>query len=333
MAPKKKGDAAPPPEESEDEKEEPVTELFDGHFLFPNGSTYSGQHTKVNDEVCMHGSGELYSGAGGCESFKGTFEKGFYKKGRFTSCAGAVYTGGFRDNRFHGIGEYHWADGRGYRGTWRDGSFHGRGRFINFTFAVDHPYVGFSIDGRFDSAPEEQSRLKHEFMSEYTAELKKSSYFALKELARKATPEQASRVYFVKSLEAAENGKIPPCPEEQYFTGPYLERTALKAPDIQEFVARLEAGGEGKPLLMVNILELKASESAAPWSGFIPADRLKLEQLRCSGQCIEFIDPEHASAQPGAVQHVVLVNVSADDEVSKAKWKVVHVAVVPEPSD
>ncbi len=40
---------------------------------------------------------------------------------------GAVYTGEYEGNRFHGIGELTWADGNVYRGQWKGGLIEGDG--------------------------------------------------------------------------------------------------------------------------------------------------------------------------------------------------------------
>merc|ERR1712226_453966 len=124
---------------------------------------------------------------GGPESFKGLFDRGFYKVGRFTSANGAVYTGCFRNNVFHGSGEYAWPDGRVYRGMWKDGRMYGRGQFLNFHWGADKAFTGFSFQGSYTSAPRDQQTAKDAFMKEYGGECIQSASAALHAMAAQAT--------------------------------------------------------------------------------------------------------------------------------------------------
>merc|ERR1712060_889235 len=110
------------------------------------------------------------------------------KVGTFKSCNGALYVGHFRNNLFHGPGEYSWPDGRKYKGMWKSGYMHGHGQFNNFSFGVDRFFKGFSIDGRFSSSREEQEMAKQAFLAEYATEYIRSATVALSEIAGKMAP-------------------------------------------------------------------------------------------------------------------------------------------------
>jgi hypothetical protein len=48
-------------------------------------------------------------------------------KGLFKWNDQSYYTGDFKDENFHGYGEYYWPDGRIYKGTWANGVMEGQG--------------------------------------------------------------------------------------------------------------------------------------------------------------------------------------------------------------
>merc|ERR1712217_499812 len=98
--------------------------------------------------------------------------------------------------------------------------------------------------------------------------------------------------------------------------GPFPEATILQQAGLQAVASRLEADAE-RPLAP-DILEERTPAS----SRFEREKRLLREQLQVVGQCVEFVVPD---AEAGAVSLVVLVNVSREYDVAKARWKVVHV--------
>eukprot|EP00435_Cladocopium_sp_Y103_P059184 s709_g21.t1 len=195
MAPKK---AAPEPVE-EDVKEEPPPEIHQGDFVFPDGSTYSGQYMKKGESISMHGDGVMQSGP---ETFEGSFDNGMYKMGRYCSCSGAVYTGNYRNNKFHGVGDYRWPDGREYRGTWKDGYMHGYGMYLYFSVGADKRFMGFSMNGKFASGAVEQEEAKRAFLQEYGTQCVQSAAAALREMAEKATADGVPSDFLVPKDEA-----------------------------------------------------------------------------------------------------------------------------------
>jgi len=82
---------------------------LDGEFVFPDGSEYRGQYFWKGEKASMHGKGRLQIGS---DVFEGTFANGLYQVGKYTSCSGTVYDGSFRNNQFHGLGQFLWPDGR-----------------------------------------------------------------------------------------------------------------------------------------------------------------------------------------------------------------------------
>jgi len=319
MAPKKAA-AAPPPVEEDIPPPEPIGEILDGDFIFQDGSTYTGEYLKVNDDICLHGVGSLITGP---ESFSGTFEKGLYKEGKFTACSGAVYDGAFRENQFHGRGEYTWPDGRAFKGMWKDGFMNGRGTFLNFSFGVDKLYQGFCIDGRYASNREEQDQMKQKFLADYRGSHVASAVAALKELAEKTPPDApAPKVFFVPAPPAEGEEEKPEAVAEreaiieEIVIGPFAEPVAVQQAAIQALVARLEPGAE-------NSLEPIVLEERYQRGSYLgEARRLKREQLQIAGQCIEL---SVSDAEAGQIKRLVIVNTCQEYEVEKAKWKVIHV--------
>jgi len=311
MAPKKKveevvADEPPPP------PPEPVGETLEGDFVFQDGSTYAGQYLKINEDVSLDGTGTLITGP---ESFRGTFEKGFYKEGKFTACSGAVYTGAFLNNLFHGLGEYKWPDGRIYKGTWRNGFMYGRGKFENFSFGAEKVHTGFSIDGHFASNREEQEEMKRQFLDEYCGEHTRSASAALKDLASRATAEGSPRDLFVPAVEPDDGPEVAAerTAVMEIVDGPFPAASAYTQPALQAFIARMEEGAE-KPLVITVVEEKGLCQS-------FDGRRLKREQLQTVGQCIMFSAPD---AEVGALALVTFVNVSKEYDVTKARWKLVY---------
>lgn len=306
--PPKKAVEAPPAEEASSPPPEPAAEQLDGEFLFQDGSTYSGQYQRVGEDVCLHGQGVLVTGP---ESFKGTFERGCYKEGKYTACSGAVYVGGFRDNLFNGFGEYHWPNGRTYKGTWKDGFMHGRGLFLNFSYGVDKLFTGFSVNGRYSSNREEQDALKRRFLEEYGGIVGRSAGAALAEAAADL------KSFLVPA--APTDGEEPDAERRaalEIVDGPFPEEGATTPEALQAFAAHLEEGSE-RPLA-INVME----ERSLPTGGFDAPARLLRDQLQHAGQCVAFSLP---GAEAGGLALVVLVNVSKEYDPASARWKVVHV--------
>ena len=59
---------------------------------------------------------------------------------------GDIYVGEFRDDQFHGQGNYIWQDGELYVGEWKDGDFHGQG---TYTFLDGATNEGIFENGEF----------------------------------------------------------------------------------------------------------------------------------------------------------------------------------------
>eukprot|EP00929_Paragymnodinium_shiwhaense_P096900 TRINITY_DN5863_c0_g1_i1.p1 TRINITY_DN5863_c0_g1~~TRINITY_DN5863_c0_g1_i1.p1 ORF type:complete len:323 (+),score=75.24 TRINITY_DN5863_c0_g1_i1:86-1054(+) len=308
--------AASPTPDDEPKKEEPVSVQLEGDFVFKDGSTYSGQYLKIGEDIFMHGDGELATGP---EQFKGLFDNGAYKSGKYTACSGATYEGAFRNGVYHGYGEYNWPDGRAYKGTWKEGYMHGRGAFLNFSFGVDNRYVGFCLDGRYSSNREEQEEMKQTFLSEYFSDYTSSASLALKDLAARASPEGGPKDFFSPAPAAEGEEESPDAAAErasmaELLDGPQVEPAALQQAALQAFAARLEEGAE-KPL------SPKVYEDRRQAGTCLNMQRLKHQQLQHVGQCVEFSAPD---AEPGSLAVVVLINVSREYDVAKAKWKVAH---------
>jgi len=311
MGPKKPPEPEPVQEEK---KEEPPPEILQGEFVFPDGSTYSGQYMKKGDSICLHGEGKLNSGP---ERYEGTFANGMYKVGTFTSCSGGVYNGNFRDNKYHGVGNYKWPEGREYRGTWKDGYMHGMGMFLNFSVGQDKRFVGFSLHGQFSSGVKEQEKAKKAFLEEYGGQCTQSASAALRDLAERATADGAPAEYLVPQGQQPEQ-QAEKATTEEIVTGPFADGAAASQALLQAFVARLAEGAE-QPL------EVSVYDGLDEKPRF-DKQRLQRPQLQMVGQAVEFFAPQ---AEAGALKMLVLVNVSSDYDVEGAKWKLVHCEVVP----
>lgn len=327
----------PKVEEPKEDEEESIGELLQGEFIFQDGSTYTGQYLKTGEAVCLHGEGLLKTGP---ESFQGVFEKGAYKVGRYTSCTGAVYSGHFRENRFHGVGEYTWPMGKGehptppprvYRGLWREGYMHGCGEFLNFSIGADKAFSGFALRGEFKSGKQEQEEAARAFKEEYASECKASASAALRDLAERAHPERgATRDYVVPPL--GPDG-LPP-PEESPRAAAdraaaedavlrcdngFPEAAVLVQASAQAFAARLAENAE-RPL------QVTVFEDRAGLCGHFEVQRLRRPQLQHAGQAVGFVAFD---AEPGAISVLVLANTSAEFDLARATWKVVHCEVLP----
>eukprot|EP00441_Pelagodinium_beii_P016170 CAMPEP_0197653138 /NCGR_PEP_ID=MMETSP1338-20131121/34875_1 /TAXON_ID=43686 ORGANISM="Pelagodinium beii, Strain RCC1491" /NCGR_SAMPLE_ID=MMETSP1338 /ASSEMBLY_ACC=CAM_ASM_000754 /LENGTH=303 /DNA_ID=CAMNT_0043228157 /DNA_START=66 /DNA_END=974 /DNA_ORIENTATION=+ len=301
----KKAAAAPEPAgdaEKEAAPEEPAEQL-QGDFVFQDGSTYSGQYLKKGDAVHLHGEGLLLTGP---ESYEGTFENGLYKVGKYTSCSGAVYSGNFKGNKFHGVGNYCWPDGREYRGTWNNGDMHGLGTYLNFSVGADKRFVGFSNRGQFASGAREQEEAKKSFLAEYGGQCISSASAALRDIAARATGDGAPAEFLVpQGQEPEQMAERTAC--EDIFSGPLPEVSATAQAPMQAFAARLDA----EVPLEVSVY------NGLGGSTRIDGQRLRRPQLQVVGQAVEFFASE---AEAGALQLVVLVNVSSEYDVESAKW-------------
>lgn len=334
-AAKKKGKKdAPPAEEAavqnETKPEEDLGEMMEGHFLFPDNSSYDGQYLKKGEDVCLHGKGRLVSGP---ETFDGEFERGGYKRGTYTSPNGAVYVGNFRHNQFHGFGEYTWPDPgttpRMYKGMWRDGVMHGRGRFRNFTFGTDTVFEGFAYRGSFASTRETQDVAKRNFLEEYGAEYTRSATEALQTLAQKA--EAAGGVakdFLIPSAPAQGEAEETPSvlgdreAAEEVFGGIFPDKDAVVPAALGTLAATFTAEAERPGRVVV----VEEAEQDARYAGA----KLKRTQLEHIGQAIEMHAPD--GVEPGQIAFLVLGNVSQKYDAAEAKWKLIHCEIVPAPA-
>mmetsp|Transcript_62774 Transcript_62774/g.194840 ORF Transcript_62774/g.194840 Transcript_62774/m.194840 type:complete len:353 (-) Transcript_62774:135-1193(-) len=340
----KKG-ATPEPAKEEEEpavQQEPPTEQLEGDFVFPDGSEYSGQYLKKGEDVCFHGEGLFQSGP---EAFKGTFEHGHYKKGKYTGCNGSVYSGSFCRGLYNGQGTYTWPDGRKiYRGMWKDGRMHGKGEYENFSFGVDRLIRGFSVHGSFHSGIADQEEAKEAFLAEYTAVYTASALAALRRAV--ATMEEAAVPAGPKGAPA---GAAPPKlpaeflvpaappegePEdpsaaaerlavEQLVAGPFPEAAAFSMTTLKAFIALFPEAGEqaGKATVYEDRGQCQHFDGA----------RLKCEQLEHVGQGVELHSPQEAEV--GSLSVLVLVNVSTEYDVQQMRWKIVLCEDVPPPDE
>lgn len=307
--------AAPVEEEKPAPPPEPVGEQLEGEFVFQDGATYVGQYWKANEEVSLHGYGTLVTGP---ESFRGSFEKGEYKEGKYVACGGAVYTGAFRDNLFHGVGEYEWPDGRAYKGMWKDGLMHGWGQCLNFSFGAEKAHTGFAMEGRFASSREEQEELKRRYLDAYCAEHVQSAGNALKDLAARTTPDGAPREYLVPARPSEEEEEAAEAVAErvavaEVVDGPFPDASAIQQAVLQAFAARFAEQEVEKPLTII-VFEDKVQLSR------FDGRRLKREQLQHAGQAVEF---RASDAEAGSLALLVLVNVSTEYDAGMARWKLV----------
>mmetsp|Transcript_58761 Transcript_58761/g.137591 ORF Transcript_58761/g.137591 Transcript_58761/m.137591 type:complete len:324 (-) Transcript_58761:152-1123(-) len=319
MPPKKP--QAPEPAE-EEVKEEPPPEILQGDFVFPDGSTYSGHYLKKGESIAMHGDGLLQSGP---QTFEGSFDNGMYKMGRYSSCSGAVYTGNFRNNQFHGVGDYKWPDGREYRGTWKDGYMHGYGMYLYFSVGADKRFMGFSMNGKFASGAVEQEEAKRAFLQEYGTQCVHSATAALRELAEKAVDGVPADFLITKDSDAKSDKA-----GEDMVAGPFPEAATATQASLQSFAARLFAEEQSLQVCMYTGLSDKKLtlplNEAAAFSCLgteeirMDRQRLKRQQLQVAGQAVEF----STEAEAGALRLLVLVNTAPDFEWEAAKWKLVH---------
>eukprot|EP00747_Dinoflagellata_sp_TGD_P183361 gnl/TRDRNA2_/TRDRNA2_38191_c0_seq1.p1 gnl/TRDRNA2_/TRDRNA2_38191_c0~~gnl/TRDRNA2_/TRDRNA2_38191_c0_seq1.p1 ORF type:complete len:316 (+),score=93.33 gnl/TRDRNA2_/TRDRNA2_38191_c0_seq1:95-1042(+) len=312
MAPKKAAASPePPPPDENKQVEEPQGEILDGKFTFQDGATYEGEYMKKGDDICLHGEGWLISGP---EQFKGLFEKGLYKEGKYTSCNGAVYNGSFNKNIFHGFGEYNWPDGRVYKGMWKDGLMHGRGQFSNFSFGADKVFKGFCVEGRFASSREGQLDARKQFLAEYGEEYRSSALAALQEPDLEVLLVPTGDEEDKPEL-SAERASV-----EEIVAGPFPDAAGVALAKVQAMVALLAEGASEKPP-QVTVLE-EREQSATSFDG----KRLKREQLQHVGQAVEFVTSD---AEPGALSVLVLANVCTEYDSTLARWKIIHYEEVP----
>lgn len=314
-------------EPAEEEKpEEVVGELLEGDFIFPDGSNYQGQYLKAGKNLVLHGTGSLRSGP---ELYHGTFEKGLYKVGRFTSCTGATYEGYFRDNQFHGLGHYTWPDGRSYRGMWKDGEMHGPGEFVKFA-CEQKPFTGISLGGRFHSA--ESKDAGQAYLAEYATECREAACAALCDLAKRATSSGPPRQFICPPRTTSAIGSVEEEPGDvsedrvlvdSALSGPTPEATAVLKEATRAFVAGL-AEDAAQPL----VVRVYEEDQELPGQR-LEKQRLKLPQLQYSGQAVEFSLPAGEAPQAGTLVAMALVNVSRDYDFAKARWKIAYIDVVP----
>lgn len=326
--PKKVATPEPPKEEEPPPVQEPPPELLEGDFTFPDGSEYSGQYIRTNDDLCFHGQGHFKSGP---EAFDGAFEQGNYKKGTYKSCGGAVYTGSFCQGAFNGPGEYVWPDGRIYQGMWKGGSMHGRGKYQNFSFGVDRLVEGFSFHGAFDSSASGQENARKAFAAEYGTEYADSAIAALHDLAERAEKYGVvPRDFVVPAPPANGEEEDPQAAEERAYaeamvSGPFPQASDIKLGALKGLDAAFPAGGER--LGAVFVFEDSAQR------GQFDAGRLQREQLGHIGQAVELSNPD---PQGESLKALVLVNVSPEYEAARAAWKIAFCEagpVVDDPPD
>eukprot|EP00439_Symbiodinium_sp_Y106_P084795 s532_g26.t1 len=321
--PPKKPQAAEPVEE--EVKEEPPPEILQGDFVFPDGSTYSGQYLKKGESICMHGDGHLQSGP---QTFEGSFDNGMYKMGRYSSCSGAVYTGHFRKNQFHGVGDYKWPDGREYRGTWKDGFMHGYGMYLYFSVGADKRFMGFSMNGKFASgAAEQEEATMKAFLQEYGAQCVQSATAAFREMAEKTAADGVPADFLIAKDADGKAEKVL----EDMVAAPYPDASAATQASLQAFAARLSA--EEQPLQVSVYTGLTNKKLVLPLSEestfsclgtedvHMDGARLKHTQLQVAGQAVEFFSEAETA---GALRAVVLLNTASEFEWEAAKWKLVH---------
>lgn len=316
-------------------EEEPPGEQLEGDFVFPDGSEYRGQYFKKGERVSLHGEGRLQNGS---EIFQGLFENGLYKNGKYTTCGGAIYSGWFRNNLFHGPGEYLWPDGRKYSGMWKEGTMHGDGRFEQFGVGIDKEVKGFCVSGRFASGAKEQEQAKRDFLQEYGADYVGSATTFLldileklgvgdadakdKKAAKKGAevvedmPPEVAAALFVPSAEAATENEGPSLAGEiasieEVSMGPYPEVAAIKPSSLREFCELFAEGSETPGTACI------VDKRVGP-----AASKLTKEQLQHIGQAVELIAP--AGGEVGSISRFVLVNVTPEYDAAAARWKLLH---------
>eukprot|EP00933_Yihiella_yeosuensis_P031246 TRINITY_DN24785_c1_g2_i1.p1 TRINITY_DN24785_c1_g2~~TRINITY_DN24785_c1_g2_i1.p1 ORF type:complete len:340 (-),score=68.67 TRINITY_DN24785_c1_g2_i1:85-1104(-) len=302
-------------------------ETLTGEFIFGDGSHYSGQYQKKGDEIFLTGEGILQAGP---EKFQGTFENGKYKVGTYTASTGAVYEGSFRDNLFHGVGEYRWTDGRVYRGTWKAGSMHGCGNLNNFVHGLNKGFMGFCLDGEFNSCVKEQAKARELFLKEYSDDVVPSASAALKAAAESATADGVLEDYIIipnrqGTKDTKDKDKRPAFSGEDLVTGPFPEATAFPQALLQDFVAGLAEGAE-KPLQVTVYTPTNLPDKKQEQRSQFGIKRLKRPQLQVVGQAIEFVAPD---AEDGGISCIVVVNTCTEFDTQQAKWKLVYHEVIP----
>jgi len=309
--------------------EEPpdTNEILDGDFTFPDGSFYRGEYVLRSGKPVMHGNGRLETGP---EVFKGSFEEGQFREGRYSGSDGSVYKGSFFNDKFHGRGEYTWTDGRLFKGMWKDGLMHGRGEFVNFSFGADRVFQGFCVHGHFSSSLEGQENARRDFLAEYGTAFAQSATCALSRLsslvgpaevdpkAKKGAvedvPVEIPSEFAVpadqEDVKSAERAEI----EQQFCRGPFPDGPVFKATALAAFAANFADGAENPG--EVKVVEGSGNEQ---FGGF-DTSRLVSEQLNYAGQAVVFATPD---AEGGALCRLVLVNASSGGDADKANWKVV----------
>jgi len=327
MAPKKAATPEPDGNDDQPKEEEVPEEQLKGDFVFPDGSTYKGQYLQKGAVRTIHGEGTLQSGP---ETFTGTFERGLYKKGTYTGCNGAVYTGTFKNNQMHGFGEYRWPDSRSYKGMWKDGKMHGRGKFSNFSFGADQTKEGFSVMGEFGSSYVKQQEAKKKFLEEYGAEYRESAIACLKDLSEAGSIDAESRHLVPQppdDEEEAPEAKEERTKVEELLSGksPLAEQVVMTG--IQALYAGLTPNAEtGEVKTQVTLLEKSSDATVAESKRFKVSGQFGImanQQLQHVGQCIEFTTLDSESGAIVAPK-LALVNINRDFDVEKAEWKIVH---------
>lgn len=321
MGKKVQVEVLPPAEvEAQVELEEPPGEQLHGEFLLSDGSTYEGQYWKDDSCIQMHGKGILRCGH---EVFDGMFENGQYKVGMYTNHDGVTYTGNFRSNVFHGPGEYTWPDGRIYRGMWINGRMHGRGEYEKFSFGTSQIFKGFSLEGKFESGRKEQVQAKQVFHTSYGCCCIQSASATLQDVVNRMTTEVPKDFLVSQSPSPSDEAESERAVVERALalavvTGPFPEVTSVSPSVLHAFVAGLVDGAE-RP---VRVTVLEEQEQTDRFDG----RRLQHEQLQYVGQAIEFSleAPDPLEKAVVATPFLVLVNISAEFDIEKSKWKLVH---------
>lgn len=334
VAPPHDPDPAPVAEEIEEQSK------VDCDFIFPDGAEYHGQYFRKGEEIFMHGDGCLQSGP---EVFQGQFEMGQYRHGTFKSCSGSTYKGWFRGSLYHGYGEYVWPDGqRKYSGMWADGQMHGRGSYSNFLFGQDVAFKDyFTVRGRFASSARAQEQAKQEYLAAYCPAYAQSATAALMTLATKAAPaepvdpkkkgkaaveedagipEEVLRMLLFPHEDASPEAADTRAKIEQMVSGPFPDAGSLTPAVVAPFVAAFGEAAESPGSVTVY------ESNRVGQCGRLDFRRLHMEQLAHIGQVVEFCCRE---AEPGALLALVFVNIGAEYDVAAAKWKLIHLEMVP----
>jgi len=111
---------------------------------FKNGTNYTGEYYKTEDNLMFHGKGRMVCKNG--DMYWGEWKNGErHGKGTYIWQDGEKYQGEFKDGKYHGQGTYTWPNEPKYVGQWRKGKFHGRG---TITFTKDSEYKGKFKNGK-----------------------------------------------------------------------------------------------------------------------------------------------------------------------------------------